>query len=265
MNFKDQVVLVTGGASGIGAAVATAFARAEAKVVVCDIDQASAGRVARLLEEAGGRAHAVGLDVTDEAALVGCVRDVVARRGGLDHVVACAGIATRHTIPQMPAEVWRRVIDVNLTGAFLAVKAAEAAIAARGSGSVTLISSVAAEHVAYFSGAHYAASKSAHIGFVRHAAFELGRKGIRVNAVGPGPMSNQMAAGRHDEARITGMSRNLPLQRVVEPEDIADACLFLASPLARAITGVYLPVDCGFLTSRGLPYQAYFDLHEEAF
>jgi NAD(P)-dependent dehydrogenase (short-subunit alcohol dehydrogenase family) len=193
------------------------------------------------------------------------VAEIVETAGGLDHVVSAAGIAARPTITQMPPETWRRVIDVNLTGAFLAIKYAEAAITARGGGSITLISSVAAAHVAYLSGVHYAASKTALTGLVRHAAFELGRKQVRINAVGPGPMSNRMGGGVSDPERRAAAARNVPLQRVVEPEDVAEVCAFLASPAARAITGVYLPVDCGFLTGRGVQYAPYFTAHDEAF
>jgi NAD(P)-dependent dehydrogenase (short-subunit alcohol dehydrogenase family) len=165
----------------------------------------------------------------------------------------------------MPVETWRRVIDVNLTGAFIMLKFTEEAMAARGGGSLTVISSIAAEHIAYMSGAHYASSKAALTGLVRHAAFELGRRGIRVNAVGPGPMTNGMGGRTIDPERAAANARNLPLQRLVEPADVAEVCWFLASPAARAVTGVYLPVDSGFLTGRGVPYRAYFDLHEEAF
>jgi 3-oxoacyl-[acyl-carrier protein] reductase len=265
MGFEGQVALVTGGGAGIGAAVARRFARGGAAVVVADVKGDLAEATAAALRAEGQVADGLALDVTDEAALEACIADTVARHGGLDHAVACAGIATRHTIPQMSAETWRRVIDVNLTGAFLTTKFAQGPIAARGCGSITVISSVAAEHVAYMSGVHYAASKTALVGMVRHAAFELGRKGIRVNAVGPGPMSNRMGGGAIDIERQRASARNLPLQRVVEPEDIGEVCAFLASPGGRAITGVYLPVDCGFLTGRGVNYRGYFDAHEEAF
>ncbi|MGH7009488.1 MAG: SDR family NAD(P)-dependent oxidoreductase, partial [Caulobacteraceae bacterium] len=155
-------------------------------------------------------------------------------------------------------------IDVNLTGAFIAIKCAEPRLIERGGGSITLISSIAAEHIAYLSGVHYAASKTALIGLARHAAFELGRRNIRVNVVGPGPMTNRMGGGVVDPERRKATARNLPLQRMVEPEDIAEACAFLASGAARAITGVYLPVDSGFLTGRGVSYPRYFEGHGEA-
>jgi hypothetical protein len=265
MSFEGKVALVTGGGSGIGAAVARRFAEGGAAVVVADVNAEQADAHAAALRAGGLTCEARGLDVTDAAALEAAVGAIVAQHGGLDHAVACAGIASRHTIPQMPPETWRRVIDVNLTGAFLAIKYAQGAIAARGGGSITVISSIAAEHIAYMSGVHYAASKSAITGLVRHAAFELGRRGVRVNAVGPGPMSNRMGGGPVDPDRRRVNARNLPLQRLVEPEDIAEVCAFLASPAARAVTGVYLPVDSGFLTGRGVNYRAYFEAHDEAF
>lgn len=262
-DFKGKVVLVAGAATGIGAAVALGFAQAGARVVVSDIAPTTDTLAA--IAAAGGSAADLPFDVTDAQAVETALAEVMAQHGALHHVVVCAGIATRHTIGQMPVETWRRVIDVNLTGGFLLIKAAEPHLTASGGGSVTLISSVAARHVAYFSGAHYAASKTAQLGLVRHAAFELGRLGIRVNAIGPGPMRNRMGGEAHSDAQLKASSRNLPLQQVVDPEDIADACLFLASPMARSITGVYLPVDGGFLTSRGQPYRTYFDLHEAPF
>jgi NAD(P)-dependent dehydrogenase (short-subunit alcohol dehydrogenase family) len=265
MQFEGQVVLVTGGGSGIGAAVVRKFAAEGASVAVADVNVAHGEAIAAAERSAGRRCVALALDITDAAAVEAAIGEIVAREGGLDHIVSCAGVATRHTIAQMPVEAWRRVIDVNLTGAFIAAKFGQAAIAGRGGGSITVISSIAAEHIAYLSGVHYAASKSALTGFVRHAAFELGRKNIRVNAVAPGPMSNRMGGGEIDPARQQASASNLPLQRVVEPEDIAEVCAFLASPAARAVTGVYLPVDSGFLTGRGVNYPRYFEAHDEPF
>jgi NAD(P)-dependent dehydrogenase (short-subunit alcohol dehydrogenase family) len=263
MTFEGQVTIVTGAASGIGEAVARRFAAAGATVILADIQGEAALRVAADLQAAGGRAEGVSLDVADAASIESVVAQVHADHGALDHAICCAGVASRHTIAQMGAEQWRRVIDVNLTGVFLTLKAAAGVL--RSGGSITAISSIAAEHIAYLSGVHYAASKSGLTGLVRQAAFELGRHGIRVNAIAPGPMSNRMGGGRIDDDRLKRSARNLPLQRVVEPADIAEACAFLASPAASAITGVYLPVDCGFLTARGAAYRDYFDLHGEPF
>ena len=261
MSFADKTVLVTGGGSGIGAAVAQGFARAGARVIVSDRNEDGVARIVAAITGTGGQALARPLDVTDAVAL-DALADEAAASGGLHHAVCCAGIASRHTIPQMSAEQWRQVVDVNLTGVFLTMKAAARVMGAEG-GSITAISSIAAEHLAYLSGVHYAATKSALTGLVRHSAFELGRRNIRVNAVAPGPMRNRMGGGDIPDDRLASAARNLPLQRVVEPEDVADACLFLASAQARAITGVYLPVDCGFLTGRGVAYKPYFDLHDE--
>jgi 3-oxoacyl-[acyl-carrier protein] reductase len=259
-----KTAVVTGAGSGIGAAVARRFAQGGAHVGLLDLNGERVHAVCSGLADEGLSVEAMVCDVTDEAALEAVVADFAARHGGLEAAVCAAGVATRHTISQMEPATWRRVIDVNLTGAFLGLKTAAAHAASTGA-SVTIVSSVAAEHIAYLSGAHYASSKAGLTGLVRHAAFELGRRNIRVNAVGPGPMSNRMGGGPVDPARQAASARNLPLQRVVEPSDIAEVCWFLASPAARAVSGVYLPVDCGFLTGRGAPYRAYFDAHEEAF
>ena len=258
-----RTVLITGGASGIGAATAARFAQGGAYVVVLDRDGAGALRVAEDLKAQGFAAEPLAEDVTDADALEAGLKAVADRRGGIDDAVCAAGVASRHTIPQMSPDAWRRVIDVNLTGVFLTIRTV-AALCPDG-GAITAISSIAAEHIAYLSGVHYAASKAGLTGLVRHAAFELGRRQIRVNAVGPGPMTNRMGGGQIDPDRQRALARDLPLQRMVEPVDIAEVCHFLARPAARAITGVYLPVDCGFLTGRGVPYQRYFEAHEEAF
>lgn len=263
LSFKGKVVLVTGAASGIGAAAAQAFSRAGARVVAADVR--SCAQTMDDLSISGGEAEACDLDVTDAPAVEAALDGIRARFGGLHHVVNCAGLATRHTLAQMPVETWRQVIDVNLTGSFILLKSAERHLADSGGGSITLISSVAAKHVAFLSGAHYAASKTAQLGLVRQAAFELGRHGIRVNAIGPGHMTNRMGGGRHPPDALDAAARKMPLQRVVEPEDVADACLFLASPMARVITGIYLPVDAGFLTARGQSPHAYFEAHEAVF
>lgn len=263
LSFKGKSVLVTGAAAGIGAAVAQAFAQAGARVAVADLEPCDG--TLHGLAALGGEAMDARLDITDADAVEAALADIAGRFGALHHVINCAGLATRHTLSQMSVDTWRRVIDVNLTGSFILVKAAEQHLARAGEGSITLISSVAAEHVAFLSGAHYAASKTAQLGLVRQAAFELGRLGVRVNAVGPGHMSNRMGGGRHTAESLKAAARKMPLQRIVEPEDVADACLFLASPMARVITGVYLPVDAGFLTARGQPPEAYFQAHGAAF
>lgn len=259
-----KTALVTGAGAGIGAAVARRFAEAGAHVLVLDSRKDGVAATVDALRADGLSAEGQACDITDDKAFFALVAAFAGPRGGLDAAVAAAGIASRKTIPQMEPDDWRRVIDVNLTGVFLTIKAL-AANAAPGGASVTAISSIAAEHIAYLSGVHYAASKSAITGLVRHAAFELGRRNIRVNAVAPGPMTNRMGGGEVPPDRRTATAANLPLQRTVEPVDIAEACLFLASPAARAITGVYMPVDGGFLTGRGVAYRPYFDLHEEAF
>jgi NAD(P)-dependent dehydrogenase (short-subunit alcohol dehydrogenase family) len=242
MTLGGQVALITGAGSGIGAAIARRFASEGASVVVT-------GRrpepLAALAEETG--ALVVGGDVADEAHPPAAVGAAFERFGRLDVLVNNAGIG---------GDDWRRVLDVNLTGAHLFAKAALPHLAER-RGSVVNVSSVGAFVAHAGGGAAYSASKAGLVMLTKSLALDYGPRGVRVNAVCPGWIRTEMgdrsmdhlgdAHGIGREQAYELVSRYLPLRRVGEPEEVAAACLFLASREASFVTGTTLVVDGGTL------------------
>jgi NAD(P)-dependent dehydrogenase (short-subunit alcohol dehydrogenase family) len=158
----------------------------------------------------------------------------------------------------MPAEAWERVLAVNLRGPFNGVQAVLPHMRARGGGAVVNIASVAGRRISFGGGAHYSASKAGLLGFTRHAAYELAPDHIRVNAVCPGPTATAFSGRMPSAEARAARAKKIPLGRMVEPADIADAILFLASDAARMCTGIALDVDGGVLISNDIPYEQYF-------
>ena len=254
--FGGKVALVTGGGNGIGAATCRALAKAGARVAVLDLDGAAATVVAA---ELGGNATGHGLDVADAAAFAALAGRIGEAEGGIDILVNAAGTITRKTIAAMSQGEWDRVLAVNLRGPFNGIQAVLPHMKARGGGAVVNIASVAGRRISFGGGSNYTASKAGLLGFTRHAAYELAPDRIRVNAVCPGPTATGFGGGQipspEQKARRAG---KIPLGRMVEPEDIAEAVLFLAGDAARMVTGVALDVDGGVLISNDIPYEEYF-------
>ena len=256
--FAGKVALVTGGGNGIGAAASQALAHAGATVALLDRDHAAAEAVAAEIVGHGGKAGAHALDVADGAAFARLAAAIAEREGGIDVLVNCAGTITRHTIARMPAEAWERVLAVNLRGPFNGVQAVLPHMRARGGGAVVNIASVAGRRISFGGGAHYSASKAGLLGFTRHAAYELAPDHIRVNAVCPGPTATAFSGRMPSAEARAARAKKIPLGRMVEPEDIADAVLFLAGNASRMCTGIALDVDGGVLISNDIPYEQYF-------
>lgn len=241
-DLSESVVVITGAAGGIGAGVADRFASAGAAVVVHyrnGFDRAAA--VVDAITVRGGRAVAARADVTlpDECA---ALMDVaVTRFGRLDAVVACAGVQPVAELAGMGVSSWRDVLDTNATGAFATVQAAASALA--GGRSITLVASTEGSRPAR-GHAHYAASKAAMIMLARSAALEYGPAGIRVNTVSPGLIERPGLAVEWPDG-VQRWRHAAPLERLGTAGDVGDACVFLASPMARWITGHDLVVDGG--------------------
>lgn len=246
MRLKDKVAIVTGAGQGIGRQTAMTFAREGAKVVVADVNEATAEKVVEEIAAAGGTAMAVAVDVSKADSVNAMVEKTVAWGGGrIDALINNAGITADARLQKMTEEQWDRVINVNLKGVWLCGKAVSAIMTQQGSGSIVNASSIVGLY-GNFGQSNYAATKGGVIAMTYTWAVELGPKGVRVNAIAPGftntPMVQTVPENVLDDIR----SRTL-LRRLGEPEDIANAYLFLASDDSTFITGQVIAVNGGFM------------------
>jgi NAD(P)-dependent dehydrogenase (short-subunit alcohol dehydrogenase family) len=248
LDLSGKVALVTGSGRGIGAAIARRLAEAGADVVVhYQHSEAGAAQVARDICSLGRRCLALQADLTQEMQAEQLVKETAASLGHLDILVNNAGVYPTHPFIEMRLADWQQVVDATLTSAFLCTRAAVRAMIQQGEGGVVInISSIEAANPAA-GHAHYGAAKAGMEQFSRTIAGELGAHGIRVNSVSPGLIWSPDLEKNWPQGVQRWMAK-APLGRLGQPEDVADACLFLASPAARWISGANLLVDGGVMT-----------------
>jgi NAD(P)-dependent dehydrogenase (short-subunit alcohol dehydrogenase family) len=248
MRMKDKVALVTGAASGMGAATARLFAREGAKaVVIADILDGDGKAVVDDIERAGGTAMYLHLDVGDEAAWKATVDKTVAAYGGLDVLVNNAGISGSAEQDLYDTQAWNRLMGINATGVFLGMKHGIAAMRKRGKGSVVNLSSISGIVGQGYIHVGYNASKGAVRLMTKAAAAQHGKEGIRVNSVHPGLMPPMRTSGRTaDPENRARTLEGVPMGRAGEVDEVAYAILFLASDESSYVTGAELVVDGGW-------------------
>ncbi len=249
-DFSGKVAIITGSGSGLGSGIALRFAEAGAKVVVnYRTSAAGAQAVVDEIENQGGTAVAIQSDVTQKADIDRLITKTVGHFGHLDILINNAGLYPLSLLVDMTEEEWDLVIDSNLRSTFLCTQAAaKQMIAQGGGGAVVNIASIEGENPAPMH-SHYVAAKGGILMYTAAAAQELGTHNIRVNAVLPGLIWREGIEQGWPEG-VARWQQSAPLKRLGLPSDVADACLFLASPAARWITGASLRVDGGVLTSQ---------------
>jgi 3-oxoacyl-[acyl-carrier protein] reductase len=248
--LKSRVAAVTGGASGLGLEIAHNFATNGARVVVLDLAIDAARKiVSELPPVPEGQHEAIEVNVSSLESVVTAFSRIENAIGKLDVLVNSAGIREIVNLFELSEEEWRRVIDVNLTGSFFCAREAARIMKNQNSGSIINISSVVGLK-GFSDRPAYAASKAGVIGLTNSLSRDLGPYGIRTNVIVPGLMRTPLTERFYsDELWVAGIPDYVPLGRPGIPSDVANAALFLASDLAKFITGVALPVDGGFMTS----------------
>ena len=246
-DFTGKIAVVTGAGSGLGQGIGRRFAEAGASVIVhYNSNETGAEKVTRQIQERGGNGIAVQGDLTQEKDAARLVGRAVEQFERVDVLINNAGTYPLHSVLDMTPDDWDHVVDANLRSVFLCTQAAVKVMKKQNAGVIVNITSIESENPAPNHG-HYNAAKGGVLMFTRASACELAPHGIRVNAVAPGLIWRE-GLERDWPDGVQRWQKTAPLKRLGLPEDVADACLFLASPAARWITGASLLVDGGVMT-----------------
>ncbi len=244
--LEGKVVIVTGAGGGIGSAIGSLFAREGATLALVDIRKEGIDELAAALRGKGAIVMTAAIDVSSEEQVVGLVRSVIDRYGTLDVLVNNAAVSRETPILDIPVDEWDRILAVNLRSVFLVSREAFRWMKTRRTGKIISMGSAAGKIGGLVAGAHYAASKAGVMCFTKSLALQAAPYGITVNAVCPGPTRTPLTDAWGDKANAE-FAAKIPMKRYGEPEEIAEAVLFLASEKARYITGEILDVNGGLV------------------
>lgn len=246
-DFEGKVAVVTGAASGIGAAIARALAADGAKVLVADLDPEGADDIARAIQASGGTARAHEVNVADAVEVEAMVEAAKSAFGGLHLAVNNAGIGGPAALTgEYPLDGWHKVIDINLNGVFYGMRYQLPAIVASGGGAIVNMASILGS-VGFATASAYVAAKHAVVGLTKVAAIEYAKHGVRINSIGPGFIDTPLLSKHLDEAALTVIRGLHPVGRLGTSEEVAALTAFLLSDEASFITGSYHLVDGGYV------------------
>jgi NAD(P)-dependent dehydrogenase (short-subunit alcohol dehydrogenase family) len=245
MRLAGKVAIVTGGGSGIGRATAELFAREGAKVVVADYKADLGHETVQAIEDAGGNAQFVQVDVSDSAQVQKMVQTTLDAFGGIDVLFNNAGVLIFGTILDTDEQAWCRIMSINLTGTFLCSRAVLPHMIERGGGAIINVTSSTGAHDAAPNAAAYIASKGGVALLTRAMAIDHADDNVRVNAIAPGPTETPMLRDNLSQEELDAFAATFPMKRLGQPYELAAAALFLASDEASFVTGAILAVDGG--------------------
>ena len=250
LNLKSRVAVVTGGAAGIGAAVARTLAAEGCAICIADVDGAAAAATAVELAKSGAMVHAASVDVGDAAAVTAVFGKIHEQHGRLDILVNAAGLLSTGQVAALPVSEWERIARVNLSGVLHCAKAAMPFMTAQRWGRIVNIASVsAARGGGSFGNTLYGVTKAGVAALTMGLARELGPHGVTVNAVSPAVVDTPMTRGLLSEEVKQRIVARIPVGRLASVDDVADLVTFLTSTRAEFITGAVIPVDGGILTT----------------
>ncbi len=252
--LAGRVVMVTGGASGLGAAIARRAAGEGMVVIVTDLDEIGATRVADEIKENSGQAEPGSVDVTREGEVAAMIDSILETQGQLDALVCSAAVEIRAPLEDLADEDWERVLDVNLKGPFLCMKHAIPAIAAQGGGSVVLLGSTLGA-IGASGYAAYCTSKGALVNLAKQAAIEHAAQGVRVNVVSPSACETglflQMAEQSGDPGGVRNMvASRTPMGRLGTEDDVSETVMYLLGDGSTYLSGAVIPLDGGLAARR---------------
>jgi 3-oxoacyl-[acyl-carrier protein] reductase len=241
MRLEGKVALVTGGGRGLGEAICRTLAREGAHIAVGDINLADATRVSDAINQMGGQAVAIKADVSSEKEVKAMVAKTIEALGTIDMLVNNAGICYQGSVAEMSEETWDKVLDVNLKGPFLCSREVMPTFKKKRSGKIVNLGSMAGQVGGLVVGANYSVSKAGVICFTKSLAKELAPFGVNVNCIAPGVIDTEMTQPFPREEMV----KSIPLRKLGEPQDVADAVLFLVSQESKYITGQTISVNGG--------------------
>ena len=249
--LKDHIAVVTGSASGIGRAIAAGYAREGARVVLLDVNEQAAAGAAKEIRDGGGKAESFGLDVTKREACIAVAKEIAGKVGQISILCNNAGINRRNAFTSDPAAVlkdWEDIMAINLNGVFNVTHAFLEPLMASKGRIVNIGSIQSFVHVRTPNSPAYTTSKHGVLGFTKALAAELGKHGVRVNAIGPGlietPLNAQVRANNPELIKV--FMDHTPLGRAGKPEDIVGPAIFLASDMSAYVTGTIVMADGGY-------------------